>query len=59
MTQRYSYFNRLRGHPKRIKTRVSRETYVLARKEKAVTSNEQPAWDPIPAFAAVGPASDF
>ena len=58
MTERYSYFLRLRGQPKRIKTRVSREAYVLSRKKKG-TPNKQPAWDQIPAVAAIGPAADF
>jgi hypothetical protein len=58
MTERYSYFLRLRGQPKRIKTRVSREAYVLSRKEKG-TPNKQPTWDQIPAVAAIGPAADF
>lgn len=61
MTERYSYFLRLRGQPKRIKTRVSREAYVLSRKQKAraPARNEQPVWDPVPALAAVGPGADF
>ncbi|AGK59356.1 hypothetical protein HYPDE_38433 [Hyphomicrobium denitrificans 1NES1] len=59
MTERYSYFLRLRGRPKRIKKRVSREVYVFSRKQKSGTPNKQPVWDPIPAVAAVGPAADF
>jgi hypothetical protein len=55
MTERYSYFLKLRGQPKRIKTRVSREVYVLSRKQKSGTPSKQP----IPAVAAVGPAADF
>lgn len=58
MTERYSYFLRLRGQPKRIKTRVSREAYVLSRKPKGAP-NKQPVWDPIPAVAAIGPAAEF
>jgi len=52
MSERYSYFQRLRGQPKRIKTRVSREVYILSRQQKTV-------WDALPAIAAVGPAPDF
>lgn len=59
MTERYSYFQRLRGQPKRIRTRVSREAYVLSRQQKNDAPNSQPVWDPLPAIAAVGPASDF
>ena len=61
MTERYSYFLRLRGQPKRIKTRVSREAYVLSRRQKvrAPVRNEKPVWDPVPALAAVGPGADF
>ena len=58
MTERYSYFLRLRGQPKRIKTRVSREAYVLSRREKG-TPDKRPVWDPIPAVAPIGPAADF
>lgn len=59
MSERYSYFQRLRGQPKRIKTRVSREVYILSRQQKAETRNKQAVWDTLPAIAAVGPAPDF
>jgi hypothetical protein len=58
MTERYSYFVRLRGQPKRIKTRVSREAYVRSRKQPA-PATRQPVWDQMPALSAVGPSSDF
>lgn len=59
MSERYSYFQRLRGQPKRIKTRVSREVYILSRQQKTDTRNKQAVWDALPAIAAVGPAPDF
>ena len=59
MSELYSYFQRLRGQPKRIKTRVSREVYVLSRQQKSELPNKQAVWDSLPAIAAVGPASDF
>ncbi len=59
MSERYSYFQRLRGHPKRIKTRVSREVYILSRQQKTETRNNQAVWEPLPAIAAVGPEPDF
>jgi hypothetical protein len=59
MTERYSYFLRLRGQPKRIKTRVSREAYILSRQQKRETLDTQPAWEALPAISAIGPASDF
>lgn len=46
MSERYSYFQRLRGQPKRIKTRVSREVYILSRQQKTEAGNNQAVWDP-------------
>jgi len=59
MSERYSYFQRLRGQPKRIKTRVSREVYVLSRQQKSEAPNKQAVWDGLPAISAIGPGSDF
>jgi len=59
MTERYSYFLRLRGQPKRIKTRISREAYVLSRQQSSAAVGGRPVWDPLPAVSAIGPASDF
>lgn len=59
MSERYSYFQRLRGQPKRIKTRVSREVYVLSRQQNNDASHKQAVWDSLPAISAIGPVSDF
>lgn len=59
MSERYTRFLELRGRPRRIRTRISREAYILSRKPTVARANEKPIWDPLPALSAVGPASDF
>jgi hypothetical protein len=60
MSRSYSYFNRLKGRPKRVKASVARQKQASLRHPKVGAAEDailQP--DPLLPLAAVGPTAEF
>jgi hypothetical protein len=61
MSRSYSYFSRLKGRPRRIRSSVDKPRQVSLRHHHKVTTSEDAILQPdaLPPLAAVGPTAEF